>query len=1191
MDLKLRFSLSLSLVTCFVTSSLHCNSASAQVTSDGTTGTIVDANGNSFEINAGTRSGGNLFHSFGDFSVPSGGQAVFNNATDVSNILSRVTGGNISNIDGLIQAQGGANLFLINPAGIIFGQGASLAIGGSFYGSTADSILFEDGEFSAVNNLNQPILTINAPIGLNLRNNPEDIAINGNVNATELADFTTLTVSEDQSLNLIGGDLDLNNAILSTPGGNVTLGGLQGSGTVNINENGNLIFPENVARGNISLDTFGVFVNLANDGQGGTINFNGEGGTINFNGNNIELLNGSVLSGGITANSGFAEAQAGNINLNSTGAIDIGEVSSIENRVNSGGTGNAGAITITTTNLNLTNGGTITASTFAQGNAGTVTIDASDTISVDGIDQDGFPSIISSSVSNGAVGNSGGVNITTANLNLTNGGTVSAITFAEGNAGTITINASDTISIDGDEPSDATTNGGIFSNVQDEAVGNGGGVDITTANLNLTNGGKVAASTFAQGNAGKVTIDASDTISVNGIDQEGVESAIESDVKIGATGDASGVNITTTNLSLTNDGQVSASTEGQGNAGTVTINAANTITINGQDQEGIFTGIDSSVNGSAVGDAGGIKITTTNLNLTNGGTVSASTFAEGNAGTITIDASDTISIDGDEPSDAETAGGIFSSVVDDAVGDAGGIEITTANLSLTNGGTVSSSTSGEGNAGTVTVEATDTISIDGQDQEGFNSGIFSNVQGEAVGSGGGVDITTANLNLTNGGKVAASTFAQGNAGTVTIDASNTIFVDGADQEGVYSSIESDVKTDGKGNAGGVDITTANLNLTNGGSVTSGTLGEGNGGSISVNASESIILDGTTPDDQSIVSGIGSEVYQGAKGNGGSTKITTANLFITNAAVINSSTSGEGNGGNISVNASESITLDGTTPDGQFISAIGSRVNQGAIGNGGSVVISAPDIFITNGAAIVADTFGKGNSGDLTFNISDRLILEENSFISTEAAIGTNANGGDITINAEDGLVAGLLNQNQDNGNDITTKSPEGRGGNIEINALWVLGLKERDAIPGNNTNDIDASGTVDGAVNINSPNSDAIEGATKLPNNPVEPGKTVNQACVSARGTGGNNLVVTGKGGIPNDPTAPLVSELININGDLTQAESPQPAVIQPIITSKGVIIPAQGVEVKENGDVILTAYPTNNNSRIPQRATSCGKS
>ncbi|MGL6341716.1 MAG: filamentous hemagglutinin N-terminal domain-containing protein, partial [Waterburya sp.] len=314
--MKLQFSLPWFFAVCLVTSSLQYNSASAQVTSDGTTGTTVDANGNSFEINDGTRSGGNLFHSFGEFSVPSGGQAVFNNPVDVSNILSRVTGGEISNIDGLIEAQGSANLFLINPAGIIFGADASLDIGGSFYGSTADSILFEDGEFSAVNNLNQPILTINAPIGLNLRDNPGNITVNQSI----------LEVNPGNNLALVGGNLNIEGGelgFIAAPGGRIELGGLTAAGEVKINENNSLTFPDNVARGNVSLSNLAL-IDVSSDG----------GGSIAVNANNLELLGASSLQGGIASGLGSANAQAGDIILNATGEISLRESSQVVNRVN-----------------------------------------------------------------------------------------------------------------------------------------------------------------------------------------------------------------------------------------------------------------------------------------------------------------------------------------------------------------------------------------------------------------------------------------------------------------------------------------------------------------------------------------------------------------------------------------------------------------------------------------------------------------------------------------------------------------------------------------------------------------------------------------------------------------------------------------------------------------------------------------
>ncbi|MDY6897043.1 MAG: filamentous hemagglutinin N-terminal domain-containing protein, partial [Cyanobacteriota bacterium] len=173
----------------------------SQVTSDNTTNTTVNTDNNNFNILNGIQKGNNLFHSFQEFSIPEGGSATFNNSTDVVNIINRVTGGNISNIDGLIKANGSANLFLINPSGIIFGENSRLDIGGSFLGSTASSILFEDGfNYSAIDSQQEPLLTVSVPLGLQMGRNPGEIQVKGtgsNLNNTNI--FLPLTGNTNES--------------------------------------------------------------------------------------------------------------------------------------------------------------------------------------------------------------------------------------------------------------------------------------------------------------------------------------------------------------------------------------------------------------------------------------------------------------------------------------------------------------------------------------------------------------------------------------------------------------------------------------------------------------------------------------------------------------------------------------------------------------------------------------------------------------------------------------------------------------------------------------------------------------------------------------------------------------------------------------------------------------------------------
>ncbi|MEA5580048.1 S-layer family protein [Nodularia harveyana UHCC-0300] len=558
--------------------------ANAQVISDGITNTIVNPNGNNFNILNGIEKGNNLFHSFSNFSLPTGSTAIFNNRANVQNIFSRVTGGSVSNIDGLIQANGSANLFLLNPSGIIFGANAQLNIGGSFIGTTAESIKFADGvEFSAINASITPLLTINAPIGLQLSSNPASINVQGTGhslrNSSGLALFpldrtsssTKLGVQPGKTLALVGGDLHLNGATLLAERGQVELGSVRGRGLVNLipsTRGYTLGYEDGQSFGDIQL-TERSLLDISGVNAGG----------VQIQGRQINFTDGSLV---LAQN--YGNLPGGDIHFQATESIDlIGTTAdaAIRSGVRSEvlGIGTSSKISVITPKLTLKQGAGLNNTTLGTAAGGDIYIDAT------AMDVSGFslinPSVITIvSTTTLGTGNAGDVFVNGNNLLISSGASLSSSTFGLGSGGKVTISNINT-TVTGESPS------GLYSNISSTtfATGNVQTLTLDTAKLQILDGGAIAATAFFVGNGGDLSINATDSILVSGQGQASNSSINASTIRPNPflrerfglpdilTANAGSVSITTPNLTLTNSGTVSVTSQGSGNGGNTRISA------------------------------------------------------------------------------------------------------------------------------------------------------------------------------------------------------------------------------------------------------------------------------------------------------------------------------------------------------------------------------------------------------------------------------------------------------------------------------------------------------------------------------------------------------------------------------------------------------------------------------------------
>ena len=1241
------------LVITEATLSASLNCLLAQIVPDGTLGDESSTIAPNAEvkglpaqlIEGGAARGSNLFHSFAEFNVGELQRVYFANPTGIENILSRVTGNNPSDIMGTLGVDGAANLFLINPNGIVFGSNAQLDITGSFLASTANSLIWNNGfEFSATNPEAPPLLTINLTPGLQYGSGAT-IANRGNLAVGQdltlsagnldlqgqlyagrdlklLASDTVrvrdsaanpfiavadnqLLVQGNQGVDIFalnhptsgffsGGDMVLRSAIPVTgdahywSGGNFqseqldgSLGDLFSSSDPIIRSQGDVSFQSYqgaslhiLAGGSVNIGNVTINGTDSEDSINETVTLSDGTTTVTINGNSqptLDIRAGTTVTGSpiptrLTVDSN--NSLRANIAINSikvtqpnglvfltnqyqpnqatSGEIQVGEIRTddsfggfsgnsgdviIDSRgditlpsfatINtSSSTGNAGDVYLIANEfISLTNGASVNSATFGVGKAGDIEIQAG-TVSINN-------GTLFSEVARGATGTGGNLTVETKNLILRDGATIVTTTVGEGAGGNLTVNASESVELIGVAAS------GFPPSVlvsQTAGAGDAGDLTITTGKLIVRDGAFISSSTFGEHPAGNLTVTASESVKLMGtrLDPDGFVRSSGLFTETQGTGNAGNLRIETPKLIVQDGANVNANTFSGGQAGDLTIISSESVELSGIKDEQI-SGVFASTLG--IGDAGNLKIETGKLTVRDGAQINTISTREGRGGDITIIASESVELL-DTPADAQFANGVFTQAF--GAGDGGNLSIKTKKLVIKDGSFVSSGAfrnflepgqedSLNGQAGNVTIVATDSVELSG------TSGNFrSNASSQTEGSrdAGDVRINTAKLIVRDGAIVSTGTSGDGSGGNLTVTASEFVELSGVKDQ---FPAELSSQTQGDGNAGKLRIDTEQLILRDGGQISVSTFGNGNAGNLIVNASESVKIIGNEPVGLfDLTTGIFAQAVSGSEGNGGRIEINTGSLVLTEGSEITTRTAGKGNAGNITLKVEDSINITGAD------TGIFADTEQGSTGDGGSIFIDPETIILQDGASIAVNSQGSGEGGNIQLQAGSLTL--ERGMITAETA---SNQGGNINLQLFDLLT---LRNNSQISATAGTAQAEGDGGNIDINAPFILSFPEENNITaeaflgtGGNINittnsifgreflEISASSQLglEGTVSINILELELSPGLVELPSG-LET-LSIPQGCEASRGRG-SSFISSGRGGLPPSPTETLSS-------------------------------------------------------------------
>ncbi len=625
----------------------------ADISTDGSVGAAQTLTGPNYAIpeTLGTLKGSNLFHSFDKFSIKTEESATFTGSDSIKNVISRVTGGGKSEINGTLRSNvGKADFYFINPSGVVFGENAKVDVPAAFHASTGNQLKFQDGSSFKASKSEQSTLTQAAPeafgfLGtqsVNIKVNGDNmqnkgsIEINGSTLEFQPESKVSLTSSKEIAIKGIEKEASIGaeakQASLTSYGGEIELKAdgdlLLDNAAVDTSGNGG---------GKISLKAKNLTItNNSNIGSNNIGDKNAYAGVDVEVDNQLEILNGSEISSSTLSegNAGYVKIDAGEIKIDGIGTDDY-QYTGVWSDSYPDSKGNAGTVEVSVNGLlEILNGGQISSATYSTGDGNNVFINAGNLRINSGL-TDKFTGIWSDTTNSG---NAGTVEVSVNGLlEILNGGQISSATYSTGNGNNVFINA-ENLRINSGLTDKFT---GIWSDTTNS--GNAGTVEVSVNGLlEILNGGQISSDTWSIGDGNTVSVNADTLV----IDNKGVVdqyTGIWSDAEPNSQGNAGTVEVSVNGLlEILNGGQISSATYSTGDGNNVFIKAGNLrINDNGIDYK--FTGIWSDASPSSQGDAGTVDVTVSGLlELLNEGQISSDTYGEGDAGEVIVNADDII---------------------------------------------------------------------------------------------------------------------------------------------------------------------------------------------------------------------------------------------------------------------------------------------------------------------------------------------------------------------------------------------------------------------------------------------------------------------------------------------------------------------------------------------------------------------